>query len=176
MSDVFALSALDYIRTQLLNLAALKPVKLFIRGSWPLGNIPQQLSPYCELYISTRDENPDDVATRVDGFLYRGGIRFIDNLTENTGLTNWVDVGQGRHIDLRGYDNLVEIAVAAHNELLRCTHNDLGGLTVDNEWCCAFSITGDALGFGLEQNQTRNTWYNVAELKFTIRAQRDRQE
>lgn len=176
MSDVFALSALDYIRFTLAQLNDLKAVKLFIRGAWPLGNVPQQLCPYCELYISNRDENPEDYATSVDGILYRGGIRFIDNLADNTGIHNWVDVGAGRVIELPGYSQLATIAVAAHNELLRCAHNDLGGLNVADEWCCAFNIGSNALGFGLEQNQTRNTWYNVAEIKFTIRAQHTRQE
>jgi hypothetical protein len=187
MSDVFALKALDYIRSKLIDVPELKDIRLFIRGSWPSGNVMQRTTPYCEFYIVQNPYNEEDVATRLDGFKYVGEVRFIDNLADNTGYTNWIDNGQGRVYDMPGYTQMVQWVVAARNELLKCQHNDLGDpdsydpvesviLNVDHEHACAFSITQCILGFGLEAGQRKNTWYNVGQIQFEIRSQRVREE
>ena len=172
MSEAFALQALDYIREQLLDVAALKQVALFLRGSYPLGNIPQDLCPYCEVYISNNPYNNNDVVTQRDGLRYIGGLRFIDYLASNTGYSNWVNIGKGRTYDLPGYSRIVEFVTAARNELLKCEHASLGNLTVDSEFVCEFTILQNSLGLGLDQGNRQNTWYDVGEVQFEIRAQR----
>ena len=171
MADRFILKALDYMQVQLALLDELKPVQLFIRGTYPLGNVPQ--NPYCEMFATRADDNRADYALQREGILYSGGIRFIDRLTENSGFTNWVNVGEGRYIKLPGYTRVANFAIAARNELMRCTHRDLGGLDIDDEVACEFTIEQNSLGLGLEQGQKQNTWYDVSELRFSIRAQRE---
>jgi len=163
---LFVLRAADYIRDQLVNIPALTPIQLFLRGTMPPGSIPQQLTPYCEVLLWLDEPNPAMHALGETGHRYTGMLRFVLKMTQLTGR-DWVEMGGKRSQNVESYTVVAGYISAARTGLDTCAHRDLGGLVVANEAVCMFSL--GRITYGLAVDQRQNSWSNWGAIEFHIR-------
>lgn len=166
-SDDFIDSAIDYIIDALMDVADLDDIAVFVRGTLPPNMVPQELYPFCELFIAEETEDPDMPELTGGTFqaVYNGIVTFNELVTRTGG--DWLDRFDERKARVRSYDNVRRYVTAAKQELEKCEHRDLGELTVDDEAVYLFVITSPRI-YGLDQNTRVNSWENFGSLPFKV--------
>lgn len=171
MSDItdnlFTIQAEKYLVERLAALDTLTDIKAFILGAVTEAEVPMDLTPYCEIFIESEDEQRGMLAR--DESVYMGKLRFVLNLAQEIG-TDLVFGAAGRVVTLESHARVGYYVKNARDELRRCVNSDFDGLTVDGEYICEFKLRQVRYGLGFDQRS--NTWMNVGEIDFFIRSQR----
>jgi hypothetical protein len=171
MSDIstnlFSIQAEKYIVGRLASLSTLTDIKTFICGAVTEAEVPMDLTPYCEIFIESEDEQKGMLAR--DESSYTGKLRFVVNLAQLPG-SDFVQEAAGRVVVLDSHAQTAYYVTHCRDELRRCVNSDFADLTVDTEYVCEFKLRQVRYGLGFDQR--RSSWYNVGEIDFFIRTQR----
>jgi len=163
---------IDYIIDTLMDVADLDDIAVFVRGILPPNMVPQNLYPFCEVFIAeeTQDPTMPELSGGVFQQVYTGLLTFNELVTRTGG--DWLDQYDERKARVRSYDDVRRYVQAAKQELEKCEHRSLGDLTLGSEVVYQFDITDPRI-YGLDENQRVNSWENFGSLPFKVSTERE---
>jgi hypothetical protein len=167
---IMALAIVDQIREILAAHRPLDEVKAFVRGGAPVGGMPLDRYPFCEIFLAS-EEDVEEYTGRLTRVLYRGAITVVARQNDQ--------VQQERQGD-RFYETTSYVLVSTFvheivRELRREENLDLQELstTYDNltETVVDFALDGPR-EYGIEPAERRNNFEQFAVIPFTAETHR----
>lgn len=168
MTD-FASQTETYLRDALIAVTALDGIAMWLLGDIPETQINEGYYPMCKILIVPEEDTGESSVTFWEQ-QYTGRIMFIESqTTAPSGYRDFGALTEAVNDTLRppSYARVRGYAEAARDELRKSAHAALGGLVVNGEITCNFTVGRIECGSGFDAARA-NTWLNLSSLEFAV--------